>query len=150
MTKNRFRRELKSLIFALGPLARSLGNPVVSNILDDFGLTLRYSRLRERRRFLIWGLLIGRSVDSFTSFFLSEKNETITNCYRNTFNNRINKICRTTNPLTRNPTIKNDLRDVKDLRNELFHNAGRHFTEGEMRTFVYDSVKCVLQLIGDL
>ena len=150
MTRRSFKSELKSLIFALRTNNRITGNTTGANILDDINLALNYYRVRKRKRYLIWGLLIGRSVDTFTSLFLSEKRETIGNRYRNTFNNRINKICRTTNPLTGDPTIKGDLDDVIAKRNELFHNSGRHFHDDEMKAFLFKSVKCFLQLLLDL
>lgn len=150
MARRSFRTELDSLMLPLRALVRTVNNPAANKILDDFSEALQYYRLQRRRRYLIWGLLIGRSVDSFTSFFLSEKSESITNRYHDTFNNRIKKICRTNNPLTRDPTIRDDLDEIRDLRNDLFHNAGRHFADQEMQTFVFNSVKCIHHLIRDL
>jgi len=150
MPRNLFRSELETLIFALRPLVQTLHDPVIDRILRDLELTIEYSRLSECRRFLIWGLLIGRDVDSFTSFFLSSKRQSITNPRRDTFNNRINQICRTTNPLTSDPRIRGDLHTVRGLRNDLFHRAGKHFTPTEMQTFVFNSVKCIQQLIRDV
>jgi|GEM_PF-3147946 len=149
MTRRSFRSELASLIFALRASSRITNDPSGRRILDDFDLALRYYRIERVKRYLVWGLLIGRSVDHFTSFFLLAKGASLLGA-RNTFNNRISRICSSRNPLTSNPTIGTDLDTVRQLRNDLFHNAGRHFTDTEMRTLVFDAVKCILQLNLDL
>ena len=146
MTRRSFKNELGSLVFRFRIHVNSTNDPDEKNILDDFNLALQYHRLGRRRRFLIWGLLIGRSVDSFTRFFLTAKGVRIPG----TFNRRIGRICSSANPLTGDPTIRNDLHTIRRMRNDLFHNSGRHFTHTEMRTFVFNSVKCITQLISDL
>jgi hypothetical protein len=146
MTKKSFKKELESLLFAFGVSSISLSDPRASKVKDDFDHVLKCYYVRKTRRYLIWGLLIGRSVDSFTGFFLDAKLSGFTG----NFNDRINRICSTTSPLTSDLTIKSDLRTVKGLRNDLFHNSGRHLNDSEMEDFLFKSVRCVQQLIRDL
>jgi len=146
MTKRSFRSELKALTFALGPHPLVLTDPLASNVLKDLNQALDCCYVRKTRRNLIWGLLVGRSVDTFTVSFLSAKHERIDRW----FNDRIIKICRSTNPLTTDPTLKADLLVVKDMRNDLFHNAGRLFNDSEIEEFMFKSTRCIQQLIRDL
>ena len=161
MVRRSFNSELSSLIFILNahPLITSDIN--ARKIIDDFNETLAYNRMRQRRRYLIWGLLIGRCVDFFTEFFLIKKRRRINRGDRNrhgrpvsnTFNHRIEKICgnlRTCPALTGDPSINADLHYVRDKRNDLFHEPGRHFSQLEMKNFVFKSVKSMMQLVSDL
>jgi hypothetical protein len=102
--------------------------------------------MERTRKYLIWGLLIGRSVDSFTVFFLNIKHKKSNDF----FNSRIKRICEGARPLTSDPTIKADLLRVKDLRNELFHNSDRHLSDSEMEDLVFKSARSVQQLIKDI
>ncbi len=148
MPRRSFRSELTSLLFAFQTKAVIIQNPVGNNIRNDFQLTLQYNRLRRQRKYLLWGLLIGRSVDSFLKFFLPLKLRT--HRQYDTFNKRIRRICSNRNPLTTNPTIKNDLDTVRKLRNDLFHNSGRHFTPDETRKYLFSSIRALVQLINDI
>lgn len=146
MTRRSFRSELTALIFILSSHPGLTTNFRVTNVLDDLRTALTCSSVRKNRKYLIWGLLIGRSLDTFTVFFLDVKHERP----EPSFNHRILRICDPVNPLTSDPTIMADLLRVKNNRNDLFHNAGRHFNDGEMEDFVFRSTKSMQQLIGDL
>lgn len=149
MTRRSFKSELLSLIFSLRTLITNISNPIANNVLDDFSKVLQYSRVRKEKRYLIWGLLIGRSVDSFTMLSVRRKTHSRR---ESTFNERIIEICGTGGqpPLTNDPTIKDDLDEIRKLRNDLFHNAGRHLNDKEMKTFLFKSTRCLQQLILDL
>jgi hypothetical protein len=149
MTRRSFRKELISLIFALRSNNKITASVQGSRILNDCDLALQYIKIRKEKRFLLWGLLVGRSVDSFTTFFLFKKGQTLPR-RRNGFNGRIARICDLRNPLTSDPTIRSDLNIVRLMRNDLFHTSGRHFDSEEMRTFVFKSARSLLQLLLDL
>jgi len=149
MARRNFKSELLSLVFVLGTNPLIVADAFAKKILDDFHEALGNCRIKKERRFLIWGLLIGRSVDSFTNFFLFQKRASISG-FGDTFNNRINRICRTRNPLTSDPTIITDLHIVKSMRNDFFHKSGEHFNDIQMRDFVFKSARCIQQLVSDL
>lgn len=146
MTRRSFRSELTALIFVLSSHPGLTIDLRVTNVLDDLRTALTCSNVKKNRRYLIWGLLIGRSMDTFTVFFLDAKHERPVQ----SLDHRILRICDPANPLTSDPTIKADLLRVKNNRNDLFHNAGRQFNDGEMEDFVFTSTKSMQQLIGDL
>jgi len=155
MPRRSFKSELATLVFALGSNRRITSNPDGNNIFSDCNLARQYHSIRNRRKkYLLWSLLIGRSADSFTLFFTNEKG-IIRIRPRNDFNNRILRICargryRNQNPLTSDPTIQTDLDSVRLRRNDIFHNAGRHFNDNEMQEFVFKTVRCLQQLLLDL
>jgi hypothetical protein len=146
MTSRTFKSELDSLLFAFSTKSNALNHPLANKVKEDFNQALNWYRTEKKRRCLIWGLLIGRSVDSFTLFFLHAKGAPS----RGKFDDRIKRICRQQNPLTTDLTIRTDLDTVRLLRNSLFHEAGRHFNETEMQSFLFKSVRCLQQLIRDL
>jgi hypothetical protein len=148
MTRRTLKTELEALTLALSTNAIIQADLSAQKIFDDFSEALSYSRMHKRKRYLIWGLLIGRSADSFTVFFLVHKHVT---CIGNdTFNNRIKTIINPRTPLTRDVTIISELHIVRDLRNNLFHNSGIHFTDQELQDFVFKTIKCIQQLLMDL
>ena len=146
MTRRSFKSELESLVFVLSSNRNIMINPQAINVLDDFRRALSCYRVERIRKYLIWGLLVGRSLDTFTVFFLASKGARPIRY----FDLRIRRICRQPNPLTSNPAIQDDLLRIKDKRNELFHNAGRHFSDAEMEDFVFTTTKCITQLLSDL
>ncbi len=146
MSKRSFRSELRALTFALSPNPIVQTNALAGNVLKDLNQALDCCYVRRTRRNLIWGILMGRSVDTFTVLFLNEKNQ----ANHPWLDKRIKEICRNTNPLISDLTIKADLLRVKDLRNDLFHNAGRLFNDVEIEEFMFKSAKCMQQLIRDL
>ena len=146
MTRRSLKSELGSLVFILSSSRHIMANFQAINVLDDFRKVLSCNRVKKIRKYLIWGLLVGRSLDTFTVFFLASKGVTP---FRY-FDQRIRRICRPSNPLTSDPTIQADLIRVKDKRNELFHQAGRHFSDTEMEDFMFTAIKCITQLVSDL
>lgn len=146
MTRRSFRSELKSLVFVLASHPKVSADPLAGNVVKDFDRALNCCYVRKTRRNLIWGLLVGRSLDTFTVFFLDTKRIGSIK----SFNNRILRICSPTSPLTADPAIETDLLRVKEMPNDLFHNAGRHFNDSEIEDFVFTSTKCIQQLISDL
>jgi hypothetical protein len=146
MTRRSFRSELTALIFILSSHPGLTTDLRITNVLNDFKTALACCNVKKNRKYLMWGLLIGRSLDTFTVFFLDAKRARPVKW----FNDRILRICDPANPLTSDPTIEADLLRVQDNRNDLFHTAGRHFNDGEMEDFVFTSTKCMQQLIGDL
>ena len=146
MPRRSFRSEINSLLLAFQTKAIIIRDPVANRIMDDYRLALQYYRVRRQKKYLLWGLLVGRSVDAFTLFFIVLKG--LDPRRYNTFNRRIRQICHNQHPLTNNPAIQNDLNIVRNLRNDLFHNAGRHFTPIEIRRYVFSSIKALVQLIN--
>lgn len=155
MPRRSFKSELETLIFALRANIRIASSPQTRGILNDFHDALRYNKLRERKRkFLIWGLLVGRSVDYFTKFFLVEKS-IISPRSRMIFIRKIDRICGTgtcnrIRAITTNPLLVSELHIVRELRNDLFHIPGRHLNVTEMEDFIFKSVKCIHQLSTEL
>lgn len=149
MTKRTFKSELDTLVLAIRSKRVVARDPVGVSILADLDLALKNTRIQKRRRYLIWGLLIGRSIDRFTALFLRLKGRSPSG-RQDTFNRRIRIICSNTRPLTSDLTIKADLNVVRTLRNDLFHTAGRHFNDSEMQTFVFKAARCALQFTLDL
>lgn len=146
MTKRTYESELSSLLFAYRTNAAKLHHPLAENVRNDLDRARNCRYSDQRGKNLIRGLLIGRSVDTFTVYFLLEnhRNE------NGTFDQRIRRICTGRAPLTTDPTVQADLNKVRELRNELFHKANRHFTYDEMNTFVFKSVKSIGQLIKEI
>lgn len=149
MARRNFKSELLSLVFVLDANPLITTDVSAKKILDDFHEALGNCRIKKERRFLIWGLLTGRSVDSFTKFFLSKKRASLPS-RRDNFNNRINRICRSSSPLTSDPTIVGDLHVVRLMRNDLFHKSGEHFNDVQMEDFIFKSTRCIQQLVSDL
>ncbi len=159
MAANRFRRELEALAFAFNSSPQITANVTGAGIINDFSLVTQYYRMSQQRRYLLWALLIGRSVDSFTKFFLDQKGCPLP---RGTddFNQRILRICdpsqlkvralRTLPPLTSDLTIQTDLHGVRIKRNDIFHHAGTHFTPQQMQEFIFQTYRSLQQLMIDL
>ena len=146
MTRRTFKSELETLVFILSSNRHIVMNPRAYTVIDDFRKAVSCYRVKKIRKYMIWGLLVGRSLDTFTVFFLRAKTRTRINH----FDSRIRRICNRRNPLTSNPAIQVDLLRIKDKRNELFHQAGRHFSDSEMEDFVFTTTRCITQLVGDL
>jgi hypothetical protein len=148
MTKRTLNSELQALCFAMSTNQDIQADALARKILDDFNETLLYARLHKPKRFLIWGLLIGRCADCFTKFYLNFKG---VRCIgQDKFSNRINTIINPINPLTTDMAIITDLHIVRDYRNDLFHQAGYHFSEPQMETFVFKTVNSIQQLLMDM
>jgi len=146
MTRRGFKSELEALVFILSTNPYIMRNPRARSVLDDFEKALSCYRVKKMRKYLIWGLLIGRSLDTFTVFFLASKR------FRpiSSFGHRIGEICDPNSHLTSDPAIQADLIRIKNRRNDLFHEAGRHFSDVEMEDFVFTTTKCITQLLSDL
>ena len=144
MSTQQFRQEINTLLFTMR------GNQIFSNsqlgvnIINDMDIILNYQYGRIIRRYLTWGLCIGRSVDTFTDLFCRHKHA---NPVPNNFNGRIDEIC---DNHASDPTIINQLTYVRRRRNELFHQASCHFTRDELRQFTFDAIKSMHQLLIDL
>jgi hypothetical protein len=159
LTRRTLRREIETLVFALNTNGMITGNPRGVNIIDDFQLVSQYYRIPQQKRNLLWALLIGRSVDSFTKFFLTQKGCALP-AGKDDFNRRILRICdpshlrdpalRALPPLTSDLTIQTDLDDIRLKRNNLFHNSGVHFTPQEMEQFIFQSSRSLQQLVLDI
>lgn len=150
MPRRTFMTELKTMIYAMRGNNYITTSAIGNNIINDLTIIINYKKGYKQRRYLVWSLLIGRSVDCFPDFFLNHKRQPIVNRNQNTFRRRVNRIRDPNRNLTANPALIDDLTDVVDLRNDLFHNSGRHFNQTEMETFVFTTVNCIIQLINDL
>ncbi|MBU0778057.1 hypothetical protein KKF82_07345 [Patescibacteria group bacterium] len=145
MSAEQFRQEINTLLFTMR------GNGIFSasilgvNIINDMDIILNYQYGRIVRRYLTWGLCIGRSVDTFTKLFLMHKGVILPAFIG--FTPRIHEIC---NNYVSDPNLKTELEYVRDRRNELFHEAGRHFTRNELRQFTFNAIKSMHQLLTDL
>jgi len=149
MTRRTYKTELDSLIFTLQSQQRVNRHIIGSNIIEDIKYSHQEKAGRKKKKYLVWGLLVGRSIDQFTDLFLILKRQRIPGNYnRNTFNKRINKIFN--QRLCSKPYLKTELCHVKDMRNELFHKANRHFNDNEIKRFIFKSVTCMVQLCADL
>jgi len=146
MSTKTLESELNALLLAFDTSVASLHEPLADNVRKDFDKLINYGSMDKISKHLIWGLLIGRSVDTFTVFFLNMKNKKSDDF----FNRRIKRICGGAKPLTSDPTIKVDLDRVKDLRNDLFHNSDRHLSDSEVEDLVFKSVRSIQQLIRDI
>jgi len=148
MTKRTLKSELQALCLVMSTNPDIQADALACNILDDFNETLLYTRVHKHKRFLIWGLLVGRCADCFTTFYLNFKGVRCRGT--NNFHNRIDTIINPTTPLTTDMMVIADLHDVRDDRNHLFHQAGYHFTEPQMESFVFKTVKSIQQLLIDM
>jgi hypothetical protein len=146
MSTKTLESELNALLLAFDTRVASLHEPLADNVKKDFDKVISYNPMEKTSKHLIWGLLIGRSVDTFTVFFLNMKHQKSDDF----FNRRIERICGGARPLTRDPTIKVDLDRVKDLRNELFHNSDRQLSDSEIEDLVFKSARSIQQLIRDI
>lgn len=145
MSAEQFRQEITLLLFTMR------GNRVFSasrlgvNIIDDMDIILNYQYGRIVRRYLTWGLCIGRSVDTFTLLFCRLKGVPLPRFSGFTYRMRV--IC---DNYVIDPDFMTELEYVRDRRNELFHEAGRHFTRNELRQFTFYALKSMHQLLTDL
>ena len=144
MSAKQFRQEINILLFTMRGNRIFSASILGANIIRDMDIILSYQHGRIIRRYLTWGLCIGRSVDTFTKLFCSHKHATPV---RNNFNERIAEIC---NNHVSDPTIETELTYIRERRNELFHEADRHFTRHELRKFTFDAIKSMHQLLIDL
>ena len=149
MTRRTFNSELESLFFALDSQPGVKGDVLGANIIEDITYSRHENSGPLKKKYLVWGFLIGRSIDQFTDLFLILKHERIPGNYNvNTFNRRINKIFR--NGLCSKPYLRNEIIHVKDMRNDLFHRANRHFNDQEIKRFIFKAVNCMVQFCADL
>lgn len=146
MPRRSFKTELAAIEFILSSDARISAAVLGTNVLNDLRTALVCCTTERVPKYLSWSLLIGRSLDTFTVFFLSEKGEPPVS----RFDPRIRRICNSSRPLTTNPAIQSDLLKVKDMRNNLFHNAGVYLNKTDMEDFIFSSTRCIQQLMNDL
>ena len=145
MSATQFRQEITLLLFTMRGNGIFSASRLGVNIINDMDIILNYQYGQIVRRYLTWGLCIGRSVDTFTLLFCRHKGVILPP--RSGFTARILEIC---NNHVSDPTIIAELEYVRDRRNELFHEAGRHFTRNELRQFTFDAIKSMHQLLTDL
>ena len=145
MSAKKFRQEITTLLFIMRGNGIFSGSRLGVNIMNDMDIILNYQHGRLVRRYLTWGLCIGRSVDTFTNLFCRQKDSNWPP--RSGFTRRMNEIC---NTHVSDPALRSELEYVRDRRNELFHEAGRHFTRNELRQFTFDAIKSMHQLLTAL
>lgn len=145
MSVEQFRQEITLLLLTMRGNGIFSGSELGVNIINDMDIILNYQYGRIVRRYLTWGLCIGRSVDTFTVFFCNHKG--VIPPPRSGFNWRIGEIC---DNHVSDPNIRNELQDVRGTRNDLFHNAGRYFTRNELRQYTFNAIKSMHQLLTNL
>ena len=144
MSAQQFQHEINLLLYTMRGNGIFSASIFGTAIMNDMNVVLNYQYGRIVRRYLTWGLCIGRSVDTFTKLFCGHKHAILA---RNDFNGRIDEIC---DNHVSDPTIKTELTYIRERRNELFHEAGRHFTRNELRQFTFNAIKSMHQLLTDL